>query len=431
MPLRLTETAIRSAISKAAETGRRDLADAALPGLRLRLTPAGSASWALACRDPHGRMRRFPLGSFPTMGLAEAREKARALRVRVREGADPVAERRRVRAAGRDAREGVGTLKHLLDLYGGPAPSKAPGALSDRRGSPRNEASEGTKARRGGAEPSGPGGSLKSWPVGRARIERVFADALTRPLEGVKAAELQLLADRYPAKQIAASAVRCLRPVLKWGAPRGYVPEATARISPPAAVRRRERVLSTGELARLLPPLRDGIGPYRRAMHFMLLTLARREEVCAARWGDIDLALAEWRIPGTKNGTTHRVPLSRQATAVLRATGPGDPGALVFRTAAKRGADGRLVNWDRETKRLMHETDTSGWTRHDLRRTGATLMGENGVEPHVIEAALNHMALHSRLASTYNRARYLPAVRKALQALADQMDVLAEAAPRP
>ncbi len=74
----------------------------------------------------------------------------------------------------------------------------------------------------------------------------------------------------------------------------------------------------------------------------------------------------------------------------------------------------------------MHETDTSGWTRHDLRRTGATLMGENGVEPHVIEAALNHVALHSRLAATYNRARYFPAVRTALQALADQMDVLAE-----
>src|SRR5918998_6132476 len=123
MPLRLTEAAIRSAISKAAETGRRDLADASLPGLRLRLTPAGSATWALACRDPHGRMRRFPLGHFPAVGLAEAREKARALRVRVRAGEDPVAERRRMRALGRDAKEGIGTLEALLDLYG-----RGPGA---------------------------------------------------------------------------------------------------------------------------------------------------------------------------------------------------------------------------------------------------------------------------------------------------------------
>src|SRR5947209_18557829 len=65
MPVRLTETAIQSAARKVAEAGeRRDLADAACPGLRLRLTPAGAKSWVLACRDRLGRMRRFPLGSY-------------------------------------------------------------------------------------------------------------------------------------------------------------------------------------------------------------------------------------------------------------------------------------------------------------------------------------------------------------------------------
>jgi hypothetical protein len=42
----------------------------------------------------------------------------------------------------------------------------------------------------------------------------------------------------------------------------------------------------------------------------------------------------------------------------------------------------------------------------------------------VIEAALNHAAIHSRLAATYNRARYLPAVRDALQILADRLDAI-------
>ncbi len=101
----------------------------------------------------------------------------------------------------------------------------------------------------------------------------------------------------------------------------------------------------------------------------------------------------------------------------------------MFRTSASRGGDGRLVNWDRETKRLMEETGTAGWTRHDLRRTGATLLGEMGVEPHVIEAALNHVAIHSRLAATYNRARYLPAVRDALQLLADRLDAIGAGDP--
>jgi integrase len=174
----------------------------------------------------------------------------------------------------------------------------------------------------------------------------------------------------------------------------------------------------------LLPALTAGgsADPYGRALLFMLLTLARREEVVAARWRDIDLGAAEWRIPETKAGRAHRLPLSRQAVALLRGSCPGNPGARVFRTPAKRGGDGRLVNWDRETKRLMQETGTAGWTRHDLRRTGATLLGELGIEPHVVEAVLNHAAIHSRLAATYNQARYLPAVREALQLLADRLD---------
>jgi hypothetical protein len=58
----------------------------------------------------------------------------------VLKSADPIAERRQKRALGRDAREGIGTLKALLDLY----------------------------ADHGGAE-------LKSWPECRRRINSVFA----------------------------------------------------------------------------------------------------------------------------------------------------------------------------------------------------------------------------------------------------------------
>ena len=223
MPVRLTETAIRAAIAKAGQTGRRDLADAALPGLRLRLTPAGAATWALACRDTHGRMRRFPLGPFPAMGLSEARDKARALRVRVREGEDPVAERRRARALGRDAKEGIGTLAALLELYG-----------------------------------AGPGAALKTWREAARRVAVVFAPHLRRPLASLKAGELQMTADGYPARQSAAAAVRYLRPVLKWGAKRGYVAREAALIEPPATVKRRDRVLAREELAALLPALTGG-----------------------------------------------------------------------------------------------------------------------------------------------------------------------------
>jgi hypothetical protein len=100
MPVRLTETAINRAIREVSDGTRRDLADAGCAGLRLRLTPAGTATWVLACRDRQGRMRRFPLGSYPDKGVSEARSEARTLHTRVKQdGADPVADRRRERAA--------------------------------------------------------------------------------------------------------------------------------------------------------------------------------------------------------------------------------------------------------------------------------------------------------------------------------------------
>ena len=47
------------------------------------------------------------------------------------------------------------------------------------------------------------------------------------------------------------------------------------------------------------------------------------------------------------------------------------------------------------------------WRLHDLRRTAATGMAELGVQPHVIEAVLNHVSGHrAGVAGVYNRATY-------------------------
>jgi integrase len=119
----------------------------------------------------------------------------------------------------------------------------------------------------------------------------------------------------------------------------------------------------------------------------------------------------------TKNAEPHTVQLSRQAIALLRGQGPGDADELVFRTLA----GSPIGNWDRETKSLQEASGTEGWTRHDLRRTGATMLGEMGELPDIIEAALNHVTIHSPLAATYNRSRYRPQVA-ALQRLADALD---------
>jgi integrase len=395
MAISITETAITSAARKAAEAKKRvELVDKGHAGLRLRVTPTGGKTWVLACRDPLGRMRRFPLGNHPKMGLADARDAARTMWATVRAGADPVEEARRKRAIGRDAREGVGTLEALIGLY----------------------------AKKRGA-------SLKSWPEAKRRIESVFVHLLKKPVATMKPGDLQFEADKWPSGQSAAAAVRYIRPILKWASEggRGYVARDLANLSPPATVGRRDRVLSRDELAQVLPVLRESNRPYASAMLFMLRTLARREEACSARWRDIDFVAKTWTIKETKNQQPHVVPLSGQAIALLKSLFPKQrdgkaadpkPGDLIFATATGEP----LGNWDRETKVIQKTSKTAGWNRHDLRRTGATLLGNMGHPPHVIEAALNHTAVHSQLAATYNRARYRPEVEAALQRLADALD---------
>jgi integrase len=391
MPIRLTEPAISKALREAATTRtRHDLADAVQPGLRLRVTPSGGGTWVLACRDRAGRMRRFPLGRWPGLSISEARSEARTLHHRVRqEGADPVAQRRAERAAGTAAKAGIGTLAALLDLY------------------ERQVARE-----------------QRSWAEYRKSIGRVFAPFLGRPLAGLTLADLQLAADAYAAQQQAGLAVRCIRPILKWASAPGrrYCAAELAQIRPPAPSQRRNRVLERDELARILPVLRASERPYGAALHLMLLTLCRREEIGGACWRDIDWQAGTLTIAAdrSKNGQAHVVPLSRQAVDLLRARWPDqpDPAAPIFATS--RG--GRLPNWDRETKAIQAASNTTGWQRHDLRRTGATLLGNMGETPDIIEAALNHTSIRSALAATYNKSRYRPQVAAALQRLADALD---------
>jgi integrase len=232
----------------------------------------------------------------------------------------------------------------------------------------------------------------KTWFTGsgRKRVERVFGDLMPKPKE-IK--------------------------------PGGGVPE-------------RHRVLTPEELKRVLPVLHTRRTAHARAMAFMLLTLARREEAAGAAWSEIDLEQGTWTIPPERQKNTKPkdegenerkpfvIPLSRQAVALLRSVKPWErqPNGTAMVFASRNGKP--PTNWDREQKAIFEATGTQGWHRQDLRRTGATMMGECGSDAHVVEAALNHETLHSPLAGRYNKSRYRDDVKGALQALANQYDLI-------
>jgi integrase len=81
--------------------------------------------------------------------------------------------------------------------------------------------------------------------------------------------------------------------------------------------------------------------------------------------------------------------------------------------------------WSRAKAEFDQVVKIKDWTLHDLRRTAATQMAELGVQPHIIEAVLNHISGHKGgVAGVYNRATYLPEKRGALDTWAHHLKTI-------
>ena len=134
----------------------------------------------------------------------------------------------------------------------------------------------------------------------------------------------------------------------------------------------------------------------------------------------------------TKNGLPHEVPLSKQAIAVLDNCNRRADRDLLFGmrggpfsgwSKAKAQLDQRIVNEQRKIN--PKAKGIPDWRLHDLRRTVATRMGDLGVQPHVIEAVLNHVSGHKAgVAGVYNRSSYVEEKRAALEMWAKHLDAL-------
>src|SRR5262245_8013709 len=113
----------------------------------------------------------------------------------------------------------------------------------------------------------------------------------------------------------------------------------------------------------------------------------------------------------SSNSRPHDVPLSDLALSVLK-------GAHMIRGHIHVFGDGvaGFSNWSRSKEGLDAVAKVKGWTLHDLRRTAATRMADLGVQPHIIEAVLNHISGHKAgVAGIYNRSAYAP--RSALRSI--------------
>ena len=182
----------------------------------------------------------------------------------------------------------------------------------------------------------------------------------------------------------------------------------------------RERSLSDTEAATVwlaAPEESD----YGRIIRLLLLTGCRRDEIGSLQWSEIDTKARTITLPKerTKNGREHVVPLSDKALQIIKDI-PRRERAHVFGSG-----EGGFSGWSKAKTALDKAAKLKeAWRLHDLRRTAATRMGDLGVQPHVIEAILNHVSGHKAgVAGVYNRSTYAAEKKAALDLWAGHLMV--------
>ena len=383
MAIALTEPAVRAALKRAeADKVRVEVVDATTSGLRLRVTPAGVGSWVLACRDSLGAMRRFKLGSWPDMGIGEARKATKAMRVDVRRGADPIAAKRTARVQAQAVAE---RDRLTLEVLVGDWTRKHLAKRSDRY---RLEAVRALK-HAFDAQWSKPAEDLD-----RATVRRVL-DGMDR-----RRAKRGNVTDRAA---IQARTVAYGRACFGWALKREMVPTNPFLAVPvPEGAPARDRVLSDDELREVLLAA-ESTATYGRIVRLLATTGQRREEVAGMAWSELSRDLATWTIPAArmKSDHSHIVPLSaaglealtglKRGVGLVFPSGSGKPFSGWAKTKAR--LDAAIVKARGEAANGGHSAEKMPpWRLHDLRRTVATGLQALGVRLEVTEAVLGHIS---------------------------------------
>lgn len=375
-------------------TGRLEVWDSRVSGLVLRLTPSGVATWSIRGRTAEGKRTRPKLGSWPAMGIADARKRALAAIAEIQAGGDPIAAKRAAQAE-RARRAGLPTVSARLIEW---------------------------QAVRGGDKHK-PWSDRYAKEVARI-VEREIIPALgDRPLSETTRSDWTALvaAKRKTAPAMASLVYRVVASFLGHAEAHGWVASALlprkglSSIAPPPTSR--GRVLTDEEL-RAIWIAAGELNPKPRAfVRLAILTAARAMEVADIAAGEIDRATARWTIPchRAKNRQPITLPLSTAAMTELLAVWPAhdDRAGPEWRLLGDIAGSG-LRGFSKLKARLDQLSRVSDWRWHDLRRTARTGMTRLGVPREHAEAALNHVSGRTTLERTYDRHDYAEEVIAAL-----------------
>jgi integrase len=351
--------------------------DDELPGFGLRVRAGGSRGYIVQYKVGT-KQRRMTLGSVKELSLTTARVTARDVLAKVHLGNDPQGEKAMARVTAAE------TFKAVAERFL---------ARQEKRLRPSSYSS--TKLY-----------LSKHWkPLHELKLNKIGRAEVASRLASIADSSGAVSADRARA---------ALSAMYAWAIREG-LSDANPVIGTNKAAegKSRDRVLTAPELTAIWNALPEG--NYGHIVKLLILTGTRREEIAGLRHAEIDFKSRRVSLPAerTKNHRAHDIPLSEAAYGLLTSLPMRKGRELVFGAGI-----GGFQGWTKSKAALDAKLNNgmAPWRLHDLRRTVATGMAELGVQPHIVEAVLNHVSGHKAgIAGIYNRAIYAPEKAAALE----------------
>ncbi|MEQ8322206.1 MAG: integrase arm-type DNA-binding domain-containing protein [Rhodospirillales bacterium] len=369
-------------------------------GLWLQVTPRQGGdgvtkSWLFRYTSPKsGKPRQYGLGSLNAVSLADAREVAQQTRILVKSGIDPVDQRKAQKAEAKAKADRSETFRDFAEEY---IRLKGDGWKNAKH---RQQWSN----------------TLESYVypvigglhVGDVTKQHVLA--ILNPIWTEKAETARRVRSRIETvldMAIAADAREGDNPA-RLGVLKFLLPSQGKRSQV-----RHHPAMPYVEIGAFMSELRKRDDLSARALEFLILTGCRTSEVISARWDEIDGDV--WTIPPSrmKAGREHRVPLSSDALAVLKALPVVDKNPHIFPgQRAKRPLSNMAM------LKLMDRMGFGHYTAHGFRSSFRDWSAETTAFPReVAEAALAH-GNPDKVEAAYQRGDFFDKRRKLMDAWA-------------
>lgn len=376
-------------------------------GLHLNINRNGARSWILRLTVA-GKRREIGLGGFPDVPLAEARSKARQIRIDVQNGINPSSERTKARDRLRAQLE-MPTFAQCAARY---IEAKRPGWKNAKHA----QQWENTLA-------------TYAMPIiGLLPINQVELRHVVEVLHPIWT-EKPETADRVAGR---------IRMVWEWAKAMRYVQgdnPADKKLLDNTLSQRKSRAQRTQshpavqlhQAAAFMRDMREKLtGMGALALQFTMLTGVRSNEARGAHWDEIDLISATWTIPAKrmKADRPHRVPLSRQAIELLEGLPRLAGSPLVFPSPQGHGKLSDMT-MTKAMKQLGYRAkDGRLAVPHGLRSTLRDWLEERvtGVSRATKEMMLSHSAAENQTEAAYLRTDLLEQRRPVVQRWADFLD---------